>query len=90
MKSVLLFGFATCLLIVWYNRHMYLQQQVVDGSLHLQGEAVAGIVLAECKLVIDAEDGDSRDSRAWLRGLLVLLTSLQDFDLQLLQLCPES
>lgn len=67
---------------------MYLQQQVVDGRLHLQREAVAGIVLAESELVIDAEDGDGRDGRAGLRGLLVLLTSLQDFDLKLLQLRP--
>lgn len=65
-----------------------LKQQIVDGSLHLQSEAVAGIVLAEGELVIDAKDRNSRDSCAGLGRLLVLLTALQDFDLQLLQLCP--
>lgn len=68
---------------------VHLEQQVVDGSLDLQGETVAGIILAESELVIDAEDGDRRNSCARLSGLLVLLTSLQDFNLQLLQLCPE-
>lgn len=68
---------------------MYLQQQIVDGSLHLQGQAVAGVVLAQGELVINAEDGHSRDGCARLRRLLVLLASLQDFDLQLLQFCPE-
>ncbi len=65
-----------------------LEQQIVNDCLHLQSEAVAGIILAEGELIIDAEDGHSRDSCAGLGGLLVLLTALQDFDLQLLQLCP--
>lgn len=69
---------------------MYLQQQIVDGSLHLQGEAVASVVLAQGELVINAEDGHSGDGCAGLRSLLVLLPSLQDFDLQLLQFCPEN
>lgn len=55
---------------------MYLEQQIVNGSLHLQGEAVAGIILAQSELVVDAEDGHGRDSRARLGGLLVLLTSV--------------
>lgn len=63
-----------------------LEEQVVDGSLHLQSEAVAGVVLAEGKLVIDAEHGDSGHSCAGLGQLLVLFAALQDFDLQLLQL----
>lgn len=70
-------------------RSGYLEQQVVDGGLHLQREAVAGVVLAEGELVVDAEDGDGGDGRARLRGLLVLLATLQDFHLQLLQLRPE-
>ncbi|TNN47957.1 hypothetical protein EYF80_041850 [Liparis tanakae] len=53
------------------------------------GEAVAGVVLAEGELVVDAEDGHGGDGRAGLRGLLVLLSALQDFDLQLFQLRPE-
>ena len=68
----------------------YLEQQVVDGGLHLQSQAVAGVVLAEGELVVDAEDGDSGDGRAGLRRLLVLLSSLQDFDLQLVQLGPDN
>lgn len=67
---------------------MYLEQQVVDGCLHFQGEAVARIVLAEVELVIYAEDGHGRDGCTGLRGLLVLLAALHHFDLQLLQLCP--
>lgn len=63
-----------------------LEQQVVDGGLHLQREAVAGVVLAEGELVVDAEDGHRRDGRARLGALLVFLPTLKDFDLQLLQL----
>lgn len=63
-----------------------LEQQVVDGSLHLQSETVAGVVLAEGELVIDAEHRDGGDSCAGLGRLLVLLAALQHFDLQLLQL----
>lgn len=71
------------------ERRADLQQQIVDGGLNLQGEAVAGVVLAEGELVVDAEDGHGGDGRAGLRGLLVLLSALQDFDLQLFQLRPE-
>lgn len=71
----------------WFS--VYLKQQIIDGSLDLQSEAVARIVLAESELVIDAEHGHSRDGCAGLSGLLVLLTSLQDFPLQLFQLRSE-
>lgn len=42
----------------------HLKQQIVDGSLHLKSEAVAGIILTKGKLVIDAENGDPRESSA--------------------------
>lgn len=66
----------------------HLKEQIVDGSLHFKSEAVAGIILTKGELVINAENGDPRESSAWLGCLLVLLTTLQDSDLQLLQLCP--
>lgn len=68
---------------------LYLKQQIIDGSLHLQSEAVACIILAKSELVIDAEDRHSRDGCARLGDLLVLLTALQDLELQLLQLCSK-
>lgn len=67
----------------------HLQQQIVNGRLHLQCEAVTGIILAERELVINAEGRHGRHGSTGLRRLLVLLSSLQNFDLQLFQLCPK-
>lgn len=61
----------------------HLQQQIVDGRLHFQGQAVAGVILTQGELVVDAEHGHGRDRRTRLRGLLVLLTALNDLHLQL-------
>lgn len=71
-----------------HDFHKYLQEQVVNGRLHFQSETVAGVILAEGELVINVEDGHGRDGRAGLTGLLVILTTLKDFNLQLLELCP--
>ena len=65
-----------------------LQQQVVDGGLDLQRQAVAGVVLAEGEFVVDAEHGHGGHGRGGLRRLLVALAALQHLALQLLQLQP--
>lgn len=69
---------------------MNLQHDVVDGCLYLDGECVPGLVLVEDKLVVDREEGESREGLPTVLGrrdgLLVALSCTDCLVLQRLHL----
>lgn len=66
-----------------------LHQDIIYGCLHLQDEAVAGIILVQCELVIHTEGRYWGNCSAGLRGLLVFFPFMKYFYLQLLQFIPK-
>lgn len=65
-----------------------LHQDIIYSCLHLQDEAVAGIILVQCELVIHTEGRYWGNCSAGVRGLLVFLPFLKYFYLQLFQFIP--